>query len=159
MILLTLIFLLVDVVSKFIIDRYMMVDGSIKLVNNFIYITYARNTGAAWSILSSNAHLVVVVSFLIITALIMYLYKNKPENKLEKVAYSLILGGALGNFLNRLVCGYVIDFFDFKIFKYDYPIFNFADTFIVIGVLLLIIYTWRCSNGDSGKRKQSNTNR
>ena len=159
MILLTLIFLLVDIVSKIIINRYMMVEGSIKLVNNFVYITYVRNTGAAWSILSSNTYLVVIVSFLIITFLIMYLNKNRPKNKLEIVAYSLILGGALGNFFNRLVCGYVIDFIDVKIFKYDYPIFNFADTFIVIGVLLLIIYTWRCSNGDSGKRKQSNTNR
>ncbi len=153
MILLTLIFLLVDIVSKIFIDRYMMVDGSIKLVNNFIYITYARNTGAAWSILASKTYLVVAVSFLIIVALIVYLYKNKPKSKLEKVAYSLILGGAFGNFFNRLICGYVIDFIDVKIFKYDYPIFNFADTFIVMGVILLIIYTWRCGNGDRGKRK------
>ena len=153
MILLTLIFLLIDIVSKIIIDKYMMVEGSIKLVNNFIYITYVRNTGAAWSILASNTYLVVAVSFFIIVALIVYLYKNRPKSKLEKVAYSLILGGAFGNFFNRLVCGYVIDFIDVKIFKYDYPIFNFADTFIVIGVILLIIYTWRCGNGDSGKRK------
>ena len=153
MILLTLIFLLVDLVSKIIIDRYLVVDGSIKLVNNFIYITYVRNTGAAWSAFASKTFLVIIVSFLIISAIIIYLYKNKPKNKLEKVAYAMILGGALGNFLNRVSCGYVIDFINIKIFKYDYPIFNIADTFIVIGVLLLVIYTWRYGNGDSGKRK------
>lgn len=153
MILLTLIFLLVDIVSKLIIDKYMMIDGSIKLVNNFIYITYVRNTGAAWSIFASRTIFVVIISFIIISGLIMYLYKNSPKNRLEKVAYALILGGALGNFFNRIVCGYVIDFIDVKIFKYDYPIFNFADTFIVIGVLLLIIYTWRYSDEDSSRRK------
>ena len=153
MVLLTLIFLLVDIVSKIIIDRYMMVDGSIKLVNNFLYITYVRNTGAAWSIFASKTYFVIIVSFVIICGLFIYLYINKPKGKMEKMAYAMILGGALGNFLNRLFCGYVIDFIDVKILKYDYPIFNFADTFIVMGVLFLMIYTWRCENGDSGKRK------
>ena len=151
MILLTLLFLLVDLVSKIIINRYMMLDGSIKLVNNFIYITYVRNTGAAWSVFSSNTVFVIIVSFLIILGIIYYIYKNKLDNRIEKIAYSMILGGALGNFFNRLICGYVIDFIDVKIFKYDYPIFNFADVFIVIGVILLIIYTWRYGNGDSSK--------
>ena len=153
MILLTLIFLLFDIVSKIFIDRYMMVDGSIKLVNNFLYITYVRNTGAAWSIFASKTYFVIIVSFVIICGLFIYLYINKPKGKMEKMAYAMIFGGALGNFFNRLFCGYVIDFIDVKILKYDYPIFNFADTFIVIGVLLLMIYTWRCENGDSGKRK------
>ena len=151
MILLTLIFLLVDIVSKIIIDRYMMVDGSIKLVNNFLYITYVRNTGAAWSVFSSRTAFVVIISFLIILGIIYYIYKNKLEHRIEKIAYSMILGGALGNFFNRLTCGYVIDFIDVKIFKYDYPIFNFADVLIVMGVILLIIYTWRYGNGDSSK--------
>ena len=84
--------------------------------------------------------------------IILYVYKNKPNSKMEKVAYSLILGGAIGNFINRCVCGYVTDFIDLRIFGYNYPIFNLADTFIVIGVILLLIYTWRCNNGDKGSR-------
>ena len=72
---------------------------------------------------------------------------------MEKVAFSLIVGGAIGNFVDRVFYGYVIDFIDIKIFKYDYPIFNLADSFIVIGVILLVIYTWRCENGNKGRRK------
>ena len=87
-----------------------------------------------------------------IGGIVLYVYKNKPKYKLEKIAYSLILGGAIGNFLDRIVYGYVIDFLDFYIFGYNYPIFNLADTFIVLGVLLLIIYVWRYSDGDKGNR-------
>ena len=60
----------------------------------------------------------------------------------------MVLGGAIGNFIDRVIYGYVIDFFDFYIFGYDYPIFNLADSFILIGVILLVIYTWRCSDGN-----------
>ena len=60
----------------------------------------------------------------------------------------MVLGGALGNLLDRIIYGYVIDFFDFYIFSYDYPIFNMADCFIFVGVIILIIYTWRCKDGN-----------
>ena len=102
---------------------------------------------------SSRSVLVLIVSSFIILGIILHVYKNKPEKGMEKVAYSLIIGGALGNLINRITYGYVIDFIDIKIFKYDYPIFNLADSFIVIGVILLVVYTWRSENGNKGRRK------
>lgn len=153
MIILTLIFLIIDIVSKVIVSRYILLDKSIKLINNFLYITYVRNTGAAWSMFSSRSVLVLIISSFIILGIILHVYKNKPKKRMEKIAYSLIIGGALGNLINRITYGYVIDFIDIKIFKYDYPIFNLADSFIVIGVILLVIYTWRCENGNKGRRK------
>ena len=153
MIILTLIFLIIDIVSKVIVSRYILLDESIKLINNFLYITYVRNTGAAWSMFSSRSVLVLIISSFIILGIILHVYKNKPKKRMEKIAYSLIIGGALGNLINRITYGYVIDFIDIKIFKYDYPIFNLADSFIVIGVILLVIYTWRCENGNKGRRK------
>lgn len=153
MIILTLMFLLVDIVSKIIINEYFILEKSIKLINNFLYITYVRNTGAAWSIFSSRTVLVLLISSFIIIGIILYIYKNRPKNKVEKIAYSMILGGAIGNFINRIIYGYVIDFIDIKIFGYNYPIFNLADTFIVIGVILLVVYTWRCNDGNKGNRK------
>ena len=149
----TLIFLLLDILSKAIVSKFIVLEKSIKVINDFLYITHVRNIGAAWSMFSSNAIFVLVVSAFIIIGIVCYVYQNKPKTKGEKLAYSMILGGALGNFINRLFLGYVVDFVEVKIFGYDYPIFNLADTFIVIGVILLMIYTWRCGYGYKGKRK------
>ena len=146
MLIVTLICLFVDIVSKLIVSNLLEVTESIRVIDNFFYLTYVRNTGAAWSIFSDNTWLVLIVSGLIILGIILYIYKDRPQDKFEKVSYGLVLGGAIGNFIDRIVYGYVIDFFDFYIFGYDYPIFNMADIFIVLGVIMLIVCTWRCKN-------------
>lgn len=147
-VILAIVFLVIDIVSKVIVSNFMNVYDSVVIIKDFFYITYVRNTGAAWSIFADNTWIVIILSLIIIGIIIMYIYKRKPKTILEKIGYSLILGGAIGNFIDRIVYGYVIDFFDFYIFGYDYPIFNLADIFIVIGVMLLVIYTWRCKDGD-----------
>ena len=145
-IILTIIFLIIDIISKIVVSSLMNEYDSIILIKNFFNITYVRNTGAAWSIFSGEIIGLIIISILIICFLGIYIYKNKPKDMMEKIGYSMILGGAFGNLLDRITYGYVIDFLDFYIFGYDYPIFNLADSFIFIGVILLIIYTWRCSN-------------
>lgn len=152
MIMMIIVFLIIDIVSKLIVSKMMDFYDSIVVIRDFFYITYVRNTGAAWSIFSDKTWVVILLSLIIIGALIIYIYKNKPKSLMEKIGYSMILGGAIGNFLDRIIYGYVIDFFDFYIFGYDYPIFNLADTFIVIGVLLLIICVWSDKNGNYGNR-------
>ncbi len=144
----TIIFVLIDLVSKYIVSVSMELNARITIIDNFLYFTYVRNTGVAFSMFPNNRYLVLIMSLLIIIGIIGYVYKNRPDNNLEKVGYSLILGGAIGNFINRMVNGYVTDFVDTIIFNYDYPIFNLADTFIVIGVIILLIYTWRCKHGN-----------
>ena len=148
----TVIFLLIDVISKLIISNLMDVYDSIIIIKDFFYITYVRNTGAAWSIFSNNTWLVILFSLIIIMFICIYIYKNKPRTRFESFGYSMILGGALGNLFDRIIYGYVIDFFDFYIFGYDYPIFNVADIFIVIGVLLLVICVWRDNDGNKSCR-------
>ena len=143
-IILTLVCLFIDIGSKLIVSNFIEIGHSVKIIDNFFYLTYVKNTGAAWSIFSDKPWLVLVVSEVIILGIIFYTYKNKPDNLLDKIAFALIIGGAIGNFIDRVVYGYVIDFFDFYIFGYDYPIFNVADIFIVIGVVILMISTWRC---------------
>ena len=150
---LTIVIFIIDILSKITINRYIGVGESVKLVDNFLYFSHVRNTGAAWSMFDNNEIFVLVISCLIILGLIMYIFKNKPKNKLEKIAYGFILGGALGNFANRLVNGYVTDFIDVKIFNYDYPIFNLADIFIVVGVILFAIDIWRGNNGNKSRRR------
>ena len=153
MIILTVILLILDIISKMIVKKYLVYNESIVIIKNLLNITYVNNTGAAWSIFDSNTLLVLVVSGIIILGLIYYIYKNKPNNKVEKMLYSFVLSGAIGNFITRIIYGYVIDFIDMKIFGYDYPIFNLADIFIVLGVFGIVIYTWRCSHDGSRSRK------
>ena len=148
MIIFTIIFLIIDIASKLVVSKFMDVYDSIVIIKDFFYITYVRNTGAAWSIFEGEIFGIVIVSLMIISFIIYYIFKHKPKNKFEMLGYSFILGGAFGNLLDRIIYGYVVDFLDFYIFGYDYPIFNLADCFILVGVVILIIYTWRCNDGD-----------
>lgn len=143
MIILTILVILVDFFSKYMVSKLMTVNETINLIDNFFRITYVKNTGAAFSIFSNNTILVIIISIVVIGFLLFYIYKNKGNNKLENVSYAFILGGAIGNLIDRLVYGYVIDFLDFEILSYNAPIFNLADTFIVIGVILFLINTLR----------------
>ena len=69
---------------------------------------------------------------------------NKEEiNKIESISYGMIIGGIIGNLFDRIIYSYVIDFLDFRIFGYHYPVFNLADSFIVIGIIMMIILTIR----------------
>ena len=116
---LTLVVILLDMVSKYIVSRLLIVNESVMIIKNFFNITYVRNTGAAFSIFSENTFLVMVISFMIIMGIILYISKNKPSNKIEKISYSLILGGAIGNFIDRIIYGYVRDFIEIDIFGTD----------------------------------------
>ncbi len=133
-----LIIFITDVITKLIVSNTLLLRQSITIIKNFFYITYTKNTGVAFSLLNKAKIFIIIITITIIIMLLKYI-KNKYINKYEQIAYGLILGGALGNLLDRLVYGSVIDFLDFKIFNYDYPIFNIADTGIVIGVIIIII--------------------
>ena len=136
---LSLVFVLIDQISKIIISNILTNNKSIEVIKSFFYLTYTHNEGAAFSILLGKRIFLILIAIIIIALLIYYIKKNKIEGRLNKMSLSLIIGGAFGNLIDRIVRGYVIDFLDFKIFNYNYPIFNLADTFIVIGVILLII--------------------
>ncbi len=139
----SIIFLVIDIISKYIIDKSMDIFDSYSVIKNFFSITYVRNTGAAWSIMSDDRLFLIVISFTIIMCIIEYIIKSRPSKIIDIIAYSMILGGAFGNFFNRIFLGYVIDFLDFNLFGYNYPVFNLADTFIVIGIIFVLISSWR----------------
>jgi len=130
---------IIDIISKIVVSNYLNLNESIVIIKNFFNLTYVRNYGAAWSILNNRVSFLVIISLIIIGTIIYYISKKNNYNKMEILSYCLILGGALGNLINRVINGYVIDFLDFNILGYDYPIFNLADTFIVIGVVLLFV--------------------
>ena len=153
MIIFTIIFLAIDICSKLIISKYLNLNESIEIIKRFLNVTLVKNTGVAWSFLDKQIILVLIISTSVIIGIILYISKHKPVNTIEKLSYSLILGGAIGNLIERFIYGYVTDFIDIYLFGYNYPIFNLADTFIVIGVILIIITSWRC---DHVRNKSSN---
>ncbi len=128
------ILIIIDQIIKFFIAKYYIND--IIIINNFLKLTYLTNTGAALGILSNNMIFLIIISIL----LIWYVLKEiiKSSNKLNKVSLLLILSGALGNLIDRIFRGYVIDYISFTLLNREMPIFNFADILITFGILILL---------------------
>ena len=133
----SLLLVVIDQIVKILVISKLALQQSITIINNFFNITYVRNTGAAWSILSGNVLLLIMISVLALVAIYYYLIKDKKLNKIDMISYSMLVGGIIGNLIDRIVHGYVIDYLDFKIFNYNFPIFNVADTLIVISIIII----------------------
>ncbi len=150
---------IVDFISKLVISNLLIENQSIRVINNFFYITYVKNTGVAFSMLEGNVVFIVVMTVMIMFFLIKYI-NSKKFNVFESVTYGMIIGGAVGNLFDRLIHGYVIDFFDFYIFVYDAPIFNIADIFIVVGIGLVLVSSFKeeigVKNEVSCRKKRKN---
>ena len=130
-------FLLIDQVSKIVLDNVLTLGKSISIFDKFLYITKVYNDGISFSMLTGKRWLIIICSILILVFLYFYMKKFK-ENKRNMIAFSLIFGGLFGNLIDRIIYGYVIDFINFYIFNYNYPIFNLADSFICVGILILL---------------------
>jgi len=148
------IILLLDIVSKRLVVNFIDLNSSINIINNFFSLTYVKNTGVAFSLLEGYVWLVVIATVVILYMIVKYI-KNNVNNKYELIGYGFIIGGAVGNLCDRIIFGYVIDFLDFNILGYDFPIFNLADTFIVIGVILLMIFGRNGEEDEVSSRKES----
>jgi signal peptidase II len=122
-----------DMISKYLIQKFMDPYESIPILKNIFHLTYVQNTGGAFSILEGHTSLLVFVSSMVILAMIYILIKNPIRERAFGIVMAMILGGAVGNLADRLRYGYVVDFLDFRI----WPVFNIADCFVVIGVLIL----------------------
>ena len=114
-IIISIILLCIDQISKLLVVNLLTKTDSIAIIKNFFYLTYINNDGAAFSILVGKRILLILVAILVIVILIHYIKKNNIQNKLEIVSLALIIGGSLGNLMDRVVRGYVIDFLDFKL--------------------------------------------
>ena len=125
--------LVLDLFTKHIVQKNMVPHKSIPVIKNVFHITYVQNTGAAFSILKGKTFLFTVVSSIVIVIITLVLIKLPAKHKAFGIVMALILGGAMGNFIDRLRFGYVVDFLDFRV----WPVFNIADCAIVIGVLIL----------------------
>ncbi|PGT86587.1 MULTISPECIES: signal peptidase II [Bacillaceae] len=132
--------ILIDQVTKWLIVKNMQIGENITVIENFFYITSHRNRGAAWGILEGQMWFFYIITAVVIVGLIFYIQKHTKNNKVMGVALGFMLGGAIGNFIDRLFRKEVVDFINTYIFSYDFPIFNIADSALCIGVALLFIH-------------------
>lgn len=141
MYLITILVIVLDQVSKYLAVKYLKGSSPYIIIEDFLQLYYVENYGAAFGILQNRKLFFIIVTSIVIISIIFFLYKNPYNlNKIMQVALAMLLGGAIGNLIDRIRLGYVVDFISTRIGKgYDFPVFNIADMFIVISTFLIII--------------------
>lgn len=137
------ILLILDQLLKIVIKTNFTLNTRVTVIPNFFFITYVENGGAAWSMFEGQTLLLLLISLLFLIFLGSCLKKDKRITKINILSYGLIIGGILGNMIDRVLYKKVIDFLSIKIFGYYFPIFNIADIAIVVGTILFIIDVFR----------------
>jgi len=128
--------------TKWLVVKNMDLYQSIPVIDGFFNLTSHRNRGAAWGILEGKMIFFYIITLIVAAGIIYYMQKHGKESRMLAVSLAFILGGAIGNFIDRLVRKEVVDFFDFNIFGYNYPIFNIADSALVIGIIMFLIVSF-----------------
>jgi signal peptidase II len=131
-----------DQSTKWLVLRFVGDGESRAVINGFFNLVQWRNTGAAWGIFQDYNTVLAIVS--VLTILVLYLFRHSFQlhHKSSRLALGLIAGGIVGNFVDRVRFGYVVDFLDFFIGRYHWPAFNLADSAICVGVALYVIFSW-----------------
>ncbi len=128
---------IIDQLTKYFIIHSMNLHQSIPVIQHFFSITSVRNNGAAWSLFEGQMTLFYIISTFMLAFLAYWLIKdgNFATNKLFTFSMLFIIAGLIGNFIDRIYRKEVIDFLDFVIFKYNFPVFNVADTLLTLGTI------------------------
>lgn len=145
LIIVSLIVFIIDQLTKFYIKKVLYLYQSIEIIKDVFYITYVQNSGISFGMLGGidseiKRWILVVIIGIAIVLITYYWFKNKNQNLFYNTGCGMILGGAFGNFMDRLLMGKVVDFIDVGYKSFRWPVFNMADTFISIGIGILILY-------------------
>ena len=140
-----------DQISRYEIDTWLVEGETFPILGEFFHLTYVKNRGIAFGMFQGKIDIISILTIVVIIGIAIYFYKNtKQLSKMEKIGYSFVLGGAIGNIIDRVYRGFVIDMIDFRgIWMF---VFNLADVWINIGVFLIIIESLL----ESSKRKKKN---
>ena len=129
---------LLDQLSKWIVVRTMPLYDTIPLIDGFFSLTHIRNKGAAWGMFSDSRWVFIIATAIALIVLPLLLYRYRKLHFMFGLPLSLIIGGAAGNMIDRVFLGYVVDFMEFTFI--DFPVFNVADVFIVVGTVMMMVY-------------------
>lgn len=136
--------LFLDQLTKYAILRTMFQEQSIPIISGVFHLTFVRNPGAAFSLFAHQTKFFIVVTVVVIALLLIYSRQLRGDSRWVRVALGLQLGGAVGNLIDRLRWGSVVDFLDFRV----WPVFNLADSAIVVGSIILVALIWKPAPGD-----------
>ena len=156
----TAIILVLDQTTKLYVDANFRLHETVPVIRDFFHLTYVRNKGAAFGILADNAVRIpffITVSIVAMLGIIWYLRQIRADQKLALFSLSLIFSGALGNLIDRIRLGEVIDFLDIFWQRHHWPAFNVADSAITVGVTLLFIEMWREDRNKAAEDSASKT--
>lgn len=153
-IMLVILLLLIDQGSKGLMEA-ILTGKSITVIPNFFSLVFVTNTGAAWSIMQGNTLFLIILGIIAIFSLI-FVMPTIKESIWKSISFTMLYAGIIGNLLDRAIFHYVKDFLKFTIFGYEYPVFNFADIFIVVGAILLIVAAWKGDIDEKNKRRKHN---
>lgn len=129
-----------DQLTKLLIVKNISLHDNIKIIPSFFYLEYTRNSGAAFGMFDGNDFIILGIPFIAIVLFLCLLFRSDfKEKKFFTLAISFMLGGTIGNYIDRIRLGYVVDFLSFRFGSYHYPNFNVADSLLVIGAFLLFI--------------------
>ena len=134
-----LIVIFLDQLTKFLIRKNFQLNESLPIIKNVFHFTYITNTGSAFGLFKGINPFFILFSIAVIMVIFYYIQKIKGNERLLQFAVGLLLGGTIGNLIDRLVYGHVIDFIDFRI----WPVFNIADSAVTVSVILLIVSLWK----------------
>jgi len=138
--------LILDQATKFYVDSHFRVHESLTVLPDFFHLTYVRNKGAAFGIFADSAVRIpffVTVSLVAALGILWYMRRLRDDKRLLNFSLALIFAGAVGNLIDRVRLGEVIDFIDVHWYRYHWPAFNVADSAITVGVCLLLVDLWR----------------
>lgn len=126
-----------DQIIKYFVSLYLQPIGSVSVIDNLFSLTYVENNGVAFGMFSDMRWLFVVLTGVIIAIIVAYMFKKRPKEKIFYISTALIIGGGIGNLIDRIFYGYVIDYLSLSFFP---PVCNFADYCITVGIVILMIY-------------------
>ncbi len=139
----SLVLVIIDQFIKLVVSYNMPLNEPSVLIKGFLSIDLVHNTGAAFSILQGGRVFLISIGIVVIALLTLYIKNSEYVDTKKTIVYGLLLGGIIGNLIDRIVHGYVIDYISFTIINYNFPVFNFADICIVVAVVFALIFTIR----------------
>lgn len=148
--------IILDQITKILAEVFLKSNGTFPIIKNALHLTYVENRGAAFGMLADSRWLFMVVSVAAILVFGAYLYLGHAESTLSAVALAMMTSGGIGNMIDRIFRGYVIDFIDFRLI--NFAVFNGADSLVCVGAGLLILSLLLGLHTDSGVNRQSKDN-